>query len=369
VLALAGPAKAGDRQTVRAAGTTDRPGAPTGSVMDMRFFDPTRPGGKPPALDKLLIRLATGTRIDHAAIPACTASDAELMARGEAACPPDSKVQSGRIVMDTGSPFVFPRLIRLRTATFNEQGGFVSIGDGENVPIRGVVRSRIRDGVVEVDYADAPGYPSSDPYAAMTVMFTSGPAIDRGGRAFVRTPPACPASGHWITRYTFIYHDGVRQSETTRAACRRDANPSCLPRRLRFTQRGVGPIRLGTRRSQLLRLPTRPPRRSGRSLSWCVDRSGGRVGAHLDRRGRAELVLSTAGGHGARRVQPGRSARRLSRAYPGRRVLFRGVYRAGPRSRLLIGARRGRVRFVGVASRRLLSERRLLRRALRASRR
>lgn len=217
---LAVPAQAGDRQAVRAGFSTERPDAATGVFMNMRFFNPADRGAKPYSVDKVVIEAAAGTRFDHFAVPRCDASDAELMARGEAACPPGSKVQSGRMAMDTGSPFGVPRIIHFRTMTFNSREGFVSLGEAENPPMRGVVRSRDRGGTVIVDYADAPGWPPPDRYSAMTVMRNSGPPIIRGGRAFMRTPPSCPPSRRWTTRYTFIYHDGARQTETTHAPCR-----------------------------------------------------------------------------------------------------------------------------------------------------
>ena len=76
--------------------------------------------------------------------------------------------------------------------------------------------------------------------------------------------------------------------------------------------------------------------------------------AALSRRGRVLLVLTTAPGHGHHRVRPGVRVGRLSRAYPQRLQLAPGLYRAAPRSRRLVGVRRGRVRFIAVADARLL---------------
>jgi hypothetical protein len=59
------------------------------------------------------------------------------------------------------------------------------------------------------------------------------------------------------------------------------------------------------------------------------------------------------------------STLRLRRRFPRERRLGRGLFRAGPRSRRIFGTRRGRVRFVAVAERRLLRNRRTLRRYLR----
>ena len=186
----------------------------------MRFFDPANAEGKPYSVDKVVIQSARGTRFDHSALPRCDASDLELVIRGEAACPRGSKVQSGRLVLDTGSPLLVPRLMRFRTMTFNADGGLVSIGEAENFLFRGVVRSRISGATTTVDYADAPGFGGPDSQSAMKTMSTAGPSLGFGGRRFLRTPSTCPRSRRWTTRYTFIYHDGVSQTETTRARCR-----------------------------------------------------------------------------------------------------------------------------------------------------
>lgn len=253
----------GDRQSVRSKLTTKDPGSATGSMIEMRFADPANPEGKPYAVDKVKIRLARGMRFDHGALPQCTASDAELMARGEAACPSGSQVQSGHIVLDTGTPLEAARLMRFRTATFNSSGGFVSIGESEDLRFRGVVRSRTEGRRVTVDYADAPGFGGPDSESAMKTMLTSGPALAPGGRPFLRTPRICPRSRSWTTRFTFIYHDGERQREKTRSPCRRpasDRDTDDLPRQdldMRFTTTREG-ASTGTRVSLVFRNPSDP---------------------------------------------------------------------------------------------------------------
>jgi hypothetical protein len=55
----------------------------------------------------------------------------------------------------------------------------------------------------------------------------------------------------------------------------------------------------------------------------------------------------------------------MRRAYPRRRAVGRGFYRANSRSPRIIGVRKGRVRYFAVASRQLLRNRRALARHLR----
>lgn len=139
----------------------------------------------------------------------------------------------------------------------------------------------------------------------------------------------------------------------------------CLARRSPAGPRNVASVRLGyTRAGFRRRLLVRPVRRTRRSWRWCVSRSRGRVTAVFGRRGGAELVTTTAGGHGNRSVRPGGRLRALRRAWPRRRPLGRGLFRQNRRSPRLVGVRGGRIRYVAVANSRLLRNKRLLRRYL-----
>jgi hypothetical protein len=137
----------------------------------------------------------------------------------------------------------------------------------------------------------------------------------------------------------------------------------CLSRRARVGSRGVGRVRLGSTKRKLLRRTPAPRRRARRSWRWCVARSRGVVRAVFTPRRRVALVATTAAGHRSSRLRPGARVR-----HPRRRALSRGVYRAGPRSRKLIGVRRGRVRYLAVASRSLLRHPARLRAYLRRAR-
>jgi hypothetical protein len=153
-------------------------------------------------------------------------------------------------------------------------------------------------------------------------------------------------------------------AETAGSGSGSQARP-CLARRSPIGPRNIGRIRLGLTRARLRRLPVRPVRITRRSYRYCVKRSSGRVTAVFSRRGRVALVTTTARVHGNRRLRPGSTRRALRRAYSRRRAIAPGLYRANPRSRRLIGVRKGRVRFFAVASRRLLPNPRRLARHVR----
>ena len=140
---------------------------------------------------------------------------------------------------------------------------------------------------------------------------------------------------------------------------------ACLARRSPIGRRHIGRLGLGFTRRRLLRRAPAPRRRTTRAWHWCVKRSSGSVRAAFSRSGKARVLVSTAAGHGNRGARPGRSSRRLARAYPLRRKLARGLLAAGPRSTRIVGLRAGKVRFTGVASRALIARPRVLRRYLR----
>jgi hypothetical protein len=151
------------------------------------------------------------------------------------------------------------------------------------------------------------------------------------------------------------------------ARVERVIGPGCLARRSPIGPRSIGRVRLGyTRRRALRRITPQPTRRTGRSFRWCVKRSSRHVTADFGRGlgGRTRLVTSTARGHGMRGVRPGKQAGAFRRAFPSRRRIMGGLYRARPRSLRIFGLRRGEVRFVSVADRRLLRNTRALRRYL-----
>jgi hypothetical protein len=139
----------------------------------------------------------------------------------------------------------------------------------------------------------------------------------------------------------------------------------CLARRVRIAPRGIGRVRLRSSKATLLRRTPAPRRRTRRAWTWCVRGGKGRVTAAFTRGGRVALVKTTALGYRRRGVRPGTTGRGLRLAYPNRLALGPRLVRATPRSTVLFRTRRGRVRYVAVASRRTIARRRVLRAYLR----
>ena len=120
----------------------------------------------------------------------------------------------------------------------------------------------------------------------------------------------------------------------------------------RFTARGLGRFRLGLHPRALLVEAGQPESRT-RTWRYCVRgrrAAGSRVSAVFTSGGKVGLVASTARRHRGRGIGRGARASRLrGTRHVGRGLRVRRIGRGG--KKLVYGVRRGRVRFVGVASR------------------
>lgn len=144
----------------------------------------------------------------------------------------------------------------------------------------------------------------------------------------------------------------------------------CVARRLPVGARNVGRLHLGLRRSRLVTAPRLarliPLARSSKRVRYCVEGDRGRaVAALFGPNARVRMLTTTARAHRYRGIRVGSSLRRVRRELPRLRRIMRGVYQAGPQSQRLIGVRRGRVRYLAVASARSLRRERVLRTYLR----
>ena len=138
----------------------------------------------------------------------------------------------------------------------------------------------------------------------------------------------------------------------------------CLPRKLGVSSKRIGPARLG-RRLKALRARYRVKRRGRRATVFCVRRGGRFLVAA--RKGRVDLVATTARRHGTRKLEPGKKLRRAR--VRGARRIGPGVFvgRRPGKGRVVYGlSKRGRVRFLAVVTRKQTAKPLVLRRRLRA---
>jgi FG-GAP-like repeat len=163
--------------------------------------------------------------------------------------------------------------------------------------------------------------------AAVVCVGTAGGLLGPGGGAI----PGGPSAG-----------SGTKGKGKGRA---------CLSRRARITRARLGRIKIGTRRSRLLRRVGAPSVRRKRTWRYCV-KGGGRVLVAFSPKGRVRLVATTARRHGHGKLRRG-SGKKTYRKVKMRRI-GRGLYTGRRRSgRVVFRIKRGKVTFVALADRKL----------------
>src|SRR5688572_6082748 len=93
--ALPAAAQAGSRTDYTQRFSTPVPGVSTGNATKIVYKHPDDPNAKPIAVRREVFTFPEGTVWDPAVVPNCKASDEELEQKGEAACPPGSRMGGG----------------------------------------------------------------------------------------------------------------------------------------------------------------------------------------------------------------------------------------------------------------------------------
>lgn len=205
------------RQKAEMSFTTERPSHSTGLRVAIDYRNPQDRDAKPPAVREVVEKLARGGRFDTTVPGQCRASDAELMAQGAQACRRASRVGTGYIRIDTGSPEP-NRFIEADVVFLNNQDELIFVSTDRRTGARVVTRSRV-DGRKLI--SDAPPLPGTPPDgAAIDRVQARLRSIDRQGRAYITTPAGCPDDRRWTNKIRFTYADGVTQTVRTANGCR-----------------------------------------------------------------------------------------------------------------------------------------------------
>src|SRR4051794_16462721 len=194
----AAPAAAGTgpRETVEIKNSTSAPGSPVGVTYTATFRNPSNPSGTPPSLRRLVLLAPSGAQVDTSVPARCTATDADLKRKGEAACPPASRIGHGTADV---KPVGFPA-IHYDTVVFNAENQQVELlkGRGPSAPaavVRGYFRGRTFDSPIPT-CLNGGSVPKDCPFDQVTLLRNTvvTPAYSRGGRGYPAPPPPCPPS-------------------------------------------------------------------------------------------------------------------------------------------------------------------------------
>jgi hypothetical protein len=199
---------------------------PTGEHFVFDYVNPDDPEAKPPAVKKVVTILPKGAKYDASIPGSCTASDAELMAQGAAACPEDSRIGGGVITVDTGVPGP-QRIVTADTEFFNNaedpEGEFIYLNTVRGSDARTVLRADVTRRRTVTTAPMLPGTPP-DGGAIDTVdveVLKVARRIDGERRAYITTPQRCRKSRTWFARVRFTYDDDYSQTVATPNACKR----------------------------------------------------------------------------------------------------------------------------------------------------
>ena len=209
-VALASPQFA---STVALTYSSKDPGSPSGFDSFATFSDPGEPSGKPKELFRIRVGFHPGTRIDTAALPRCRASDIDVRILGLRACPARTRlgIVHAEGVISTGLHFnPVGHLFNARRAII-----VVVTVDGRYITS---FRDDLTRDTLTVNFRIPPGISliRFKPHIPRHFRKLAGKR-----RAYMRTPPSCPATEVWTTTVLFSYRDGSTQQLSATTPCRR----------------------------------------------------------------------------------------------------------------------------------------------------
>lgn len=188
-------------------------GSPSGFDSFATFDDPGEPFGKPKELFRIRVGFHPGTRIDTAALPRCRASDTHVRLLGLPACPASTRLGIVHAEAVTSTGFHVNPIGHL----FNARRAIIVV-----VTIDGRYITSFRDDLtrdtLQVNFRLPPGISliRFRPHIPRHFRKRAGKR-----RAYMTTPPSCPASGVWTTSVVFIFRDGSTDEHSDPTPCRR----------------------------------------------------------------------------------------------------------------------------------------------------
>lgn len=192
-----------------------RAGAATAIHLRILYKGPD-PKGKPSPIKRIVLQAPRGTRFDPKALPRCTATDQELMAFGEAACPPASRLGGGTLTAMTGFPGVASTVGTDVTVYNTATGNVELVKEASSGKPVATDRFRIKGRTWTATPPDTPGGPPDGKTAVRRIDFTYAPKA-----RWAITPRGCPKTRRWRSSGAFTYADGVTAHVPDTTRCRR----------------------------------------------------------------------------------------------------------------------------------------------------
>jgi hypothetical protein len=195
--------------------STRAPGARSAIHLQILYKGST-PDAKPSPIRRITILAPTGMRFDSRALPRCDASDDELRAEGDAACPAASALGGGVLTGMTG--FGAPLdPVATDVTIYNTAAGNVELVKEQSSgrPLA-TDRFKITGRTWSAQPPSTPGGPPDGETAVRRIDFHYAPKA-----AWAVAPPKCGRHRRWRSTGIFTYADGVTATVHDDTPCRR----------------------------------------------------------------------------------------------------------------------------------------------------
>jgi hypothetical protein len=200
--------------------SSQSPGSSSGVDGFSTWSDPGEPGGKPKEIVRIKVVLHSGSRLDTSALPACKASDERVQRLGVRACPASTVLGSvrGEGVISVGQRF------NTLATLFNARREIIVVVNlnDRNGRVLTNFRDDVRRRSITINLKILPGI-SLTSFRAHVPPHSRKKGKKKGkGKAYMRTPPTCPAIGSWTTQGIFTYRDGSTETHIASTPCGAD---------------------------------------------------------------------------------------------------------------------------------------------------
>jgi hypothetical protein len=198
---------------------TKVPGSSTGISFKITFGDPDAAGGLPAGLQSFKLKLHKGTKIDPAGAPQCTVTSEDLMAKGAAACPANTRIGTGAAVANAPTGEAVP----VDGVIFNEKVGkrnaflFLFLLNG--------TYAAAFDAPVKGNTISATGLTGALPGGLVVTQFNGKISKRSTGRGrkkhnLMTAPAKCPKSKSWTNSANFQFVNGDKDTTSSTSPCK-----------------------------------------------------------------------------------------------------------------------------------------------------
>lgn len=195
--------------------STRKPGARAAIHLQILYKGGT-PEAKPSPIRRIVILAPRGMRFDSRALPACQASDDELRAQGDAACPAASALGGGVLTGMTGFGPPFDPVATDVTVYNTATGNVELVKEQSSGRTLATDRFKIEGRTWSASPPSTPGGPPDGETAVRRIDFKYAPKA-----AWALAPRRCPRDRRWRSTGIFTYQDGVTATVDDVTPCKR----------------------------------------------------------------------------------------------------------------------------------------------------